>query len=147
MLVASAGYKKLADFQEAHPDVEVTGDGFFTLDTYKDLQKIIDQTATSLKSKRYLTSSVDELVKKAKDLLEKAGSKNVEKVTVRWGLHQDEKMAARGGGNREGDSSLLHFTVRDPGGGNDWHLYVGSSKETIIRMSQGRDSFVEVANV
>jgi hypothetical protein len=143
MLKTSANYQKLAQFRLAHPLVAVPGDGFFTNKTQSELQKIVDQTLDSLKKKREIQGGTRLLRDQAQALLKAAGSKQEDVVTVRWGIHQDTAGMARGGGA----STFRHFTVVDPNGGNDWHLYADAGLKTIIEMSQAVGVGVQIANV
>jgi hypothetical protein len=145
MLATHGNYERLTPFRVAHPTVAVNGDGFFTHQTRDELQAIIDQTLVSLKKKRVLTGGTAALRTAAMTVLRQAGSTdNVNVVTVTWGLHQGQYGPARGSG---GATWLLHFTVTDPGGGNDWHLYVDDGLNTITSLSQGPGVFVMVDNV
>ena len=145
MLATHANYEKLAPFRLAHPMVVVPGDGFFTHQTREELQTIIDQTVKSLKTKRELTGATLPVRNAAMAMLKQAASSDtVNVVTVTWGMHQDQAGPARGTG---GNTWLRHFTVADPGGGNDWHLYCDDGMNTVMYLSQNAGVFVKVDNV
>jgi len=147
MLATHANYQKLAPFKQAHPAVAVNGDGFFTHQTRDQLQAIIDQTLASLKSKRMLSGATAAVRTAAETMLKQAGSKDQNHVvTVTWGMHQDNQGPARGGGNNN-TTWLRHFTVADPGGGNDWHVYCDDNMNTIMSLSQNAGVYVMVENV
>lgn len=143
MLTTHADYQKIAKFRQTHPTVDVPGDGFFTNLTADQLQKIIDQTLASLKTRRYITGGNNAACTAAGTLLKQAGSADTKNtVWVTWGLHQDTATTARGGGS----TATRHFTVRDPAGGNEWHLYTDSNQQTIIEMSQSAAGVLKIAN-
>ncbi len=143
MLKANANYQKLSAFRDAHPAVNVPGDGFFSNKTIEELQAIVDQTLVSLKKKREISGGNGALRLAAANLLKQAGSDDAANtVVVVWGIHQATAGAARGGGA----TTLYHFTVNDPAGLNDWHLYVDSGEKTIVEMSQGGGAFVQISN-
>lgn len=146
MLATHANYEKLAPFRQAHPLVVVPGDGFFTHQTKDELQEIVDQTVKSLKYKRELTGATAGVRTAAETVLKQAASADTgHTVTVTWGMHQDTQGPARG--DSGGQTWLRHFTVRDPGGGNDWHLYCDDGMNTIMHLSQNAGVFVKVENV
>jgi hypothetical protein len=145
MLATHANYQKLAPFRVAHPGVAVDGDGFFTAQTRDELQAIIDQTLTSLKKKRELTGARAGARTAANTMLRQAGTADtVNVVTVRWGMHQDNAGPARGSSGAT--TWLRHFTVIDPAGGNDWHIYCDDAMNTIMYLSQNAGVFVKVDN-
>jgi hypothetical protein len=146
MLKTRASYQKLDVFRQQHPLVTVPGDGFFTTLSGEELQQIVDQTLTSLKKKRVITGGTVGARAAALALLKRAGSADTTNaVYVTWGLHQDTWGTARGGGGTI--TATRHFTVEDPGGGNDWHLYTDSSQQTILEMSQTAGVFLQISNV
>jgi hypothetical protein len=145
MLKTRPNYQKLASFRQAHPAVVVPGDGFFSNKTQAELQEIIDQTLTSLKKKREITGPVGQAaaIAAAEALLKAAGSADkAHTVYVRWGIHQAVAGVARGGGA----ITMNHFSVEDPGGGNDWHLYVDKGEATIIEMTQNPAVVMRIEN-
>lgn len=145
MLDTMTSYENLDAFRQAHPGVPVAGDGFFTHQTREQLQKIIDQTLTSLKKKRELTgpraavAAADALLKQA------SSAQQHQQVMVRWGVHQPAATGARGGG--VATTPVQHFTVKDPAGGNDWHLTLDKNLQTILELSHSAGAVVRVANV
>ncbi|GAA4604505.1 hypothetical protein BJY16_005032 [Actinoplanes octamycinicus] len=145
MLKTRTTYRSLESFRKAHPLVTVPGDGFFANKTEAELQQIVKQTLTSLKKKRVITGPKGQsvAVKAAEDLLKAAGPDDARTVYVRWDIHQAEAGVARGGG----DITMNHFSVENPGGGNDWHLYVDKGEATIIAMSQDPAVILRIDNV
>jgi hypothetical protein len=146
MLKTRADYQKLATFRDAHPTVLVPGDGFFSTKTGAELQEIVDQTLTSLKKKREITGPPGQglAIAAAEALLKAAGSADTtHTVHVRWGIHQAVAGVARGGGV----ITMNHFSVEDPNGGNDWHLYVDKGESTIIELTQTATVVLRIGNV
>ncbi|WP_230533816.1 hypothetical protein [Salinispora arenicola] len=144
----SQNYRKVDPFRQAHPGVEVQGDGFFDDVSKEQLQAIIDQTNNSLK-RRVLEfndpdpARADRYKAMAAALLKAADSRGEgPAIEVVWGIHQEVAAEARGGGRR----AFKHFTVRDPSG-RQWHLYVDDRVRTITYLTPKRSVAVKVANV
>ncbi|WP_027644780.1 hypothetical protein [Salinispora oceanensis] len=147
-LVFHKNYRKVGPFRQAHPGVEVQGDGFFDDVSKEQLQGIIDQTNNSLK-RRVLEfddpdpARADRYKAMAAALLKAADSRGEgPAIEVVWGIHQEVTAEARGGGRK----AFKHFTVRDPSG-RQWHLYVDDRVRTITYLTPKRSVAVKVANV
>jgi hypothetical protein len=140
-LSSGKGYQDVATFMRAHPLAYPAanppnpipaggfpvGQDFFTVQTAKELQALIDTTWNNRK-KLDFTATNAAAVTAAKAYLQDASSSSKTDVTVRWGLHQHDDRPTGVAGKAK------HFTmIAAPA---DWHLYVNTDGSRIAFMSQ-----------
>jgi hypothetical protein len=112
----------------------VVNDGFFTVKTVEELQKIVDTTWKMRKKLLFSGNAVTAAAAKA--VLADASSESATKVTVRWGIHQSQDRPQGVVGKS------THFTVK--GTPTDWHLYVNTDGSRVAFMSNGPANYVAI---